>query len=84
MHFYSPWNGGRFPRGGRAWDPMSPPAGTPRRPSRSILRKDREMGQAGLTKTEAENLLDWLEANGCKHFEVSTTTEQHFAVRWWN
>ena len=81
MHFYSPRNGGRLPR---AWAALPAPASAPRRPARLKSRPGREMGRADLTKTEAERLLDWLEANGCRHFEVCTTPEQRFAVRWWN
>jgi hypothetical protein len=42
------------------------------------------MGQSGLTKTEADDLLDWLEANGCHHFELASVSTETFAVRWWN
>jgi CheY-like chemotaxis protein len=35
----------------------------------------------GLTKTEAENLLDWLEANGYPPGEVDYETDKGFAVR---
>jgi hypothetical protein len=42
------------------------------------------MRKSGLTKTEADDLLDWLEANGCRHFELVATSEAGFAVRWWD
>jgi hypothetical protein len=37
---------------------------------------------AGLTKEEAEELLDWLEANGCQHMELTLQTDERFAVRY--
>jgi hypothetical protein len=36
----------------------------------------------GLTRTEAEELLDWLEANGYRERELSFQPEQSFQVRW--
>jgi hypothetical protein len=36
----------------------------------------------GLTKAEAEALLDWLEAKGCDSRELSYQDEQGFTVRW--
>jgi hypothetical protein len=42
------------------------------------------MGKSGLTKTEADDLLDWLEANGYEHYELVAVNDQSFAVRWWN
>jgi hypothetical protein len=36
----------------------------------------------GLTRTEAEELLDWLEANGYGERELSFQPEQGFQVRW--
>jgi hypothetical protein len=35
-----------------------------------------------LTKTEAETLLDWLEAHGYAQREVVYVPEQGFTVRW--
>jgi hypothetical protein len=37
---------------------------------------------ARLSKTEAERLLDWLEAHGYAQREVSYEDEQGFTVRW--
>jgi hypothetical protein len=37
---------------------------------------------ADLRKTEAEDLLDWLEANGYTHLGISSMTEQKFSVCW--
>jgi hypothetical protein len=42
------------------------------------------MGKSGMTKTEADDLLDWLEANGYGCVELSETPDHSFAVRWWN
>jgi hypothetical protein len=36
-----------------------------------------------LTKTEADDLLDWLEMHGFHHYEITSTIEKKFAVRWW-
>lgn len=36
---------------------------------------------SGLDKTEAEQLLDWLEASGCRHRQVALN-DDGFAVRW--
>jgi hypothetical protein len=85
MHFYPPRNDGRFPRGIRRAGNVPFRAGKSH-PNlfRAKNRRDREMRRADLTKTQAETLLDWLEAKGCRHFEVFTTSEQFFAVRWWN
>jgi hypothetical protein len=55
---------------------------TPRDPA------DRDPGAAtqewvvGLTRTEAEELLDWLEANGLAALEVAFDEPSGFAVRW--
>jgi DNA-binding response OmpR family regulator len=38
--------------------------------------------RSGLTKEEAEKLLDWLEANGCRHPEVAYKDGEGFLVRW--
>lgn len=35
-----------------------------------------------LDKCEAERLLDWLEANGYSHREVSLAEDGSFTVRW--
>jgi len=37
---------------------------------------------SGLTKTQAENVLDWLEAHGYRHCEVSYVNEKGFVVRY--
>jgi hypothetical protein len=36
----------------------------------------------GLTKAEAEDLLDWLEANGYRRFELDFADGEGFVVRW--
>ena len=36
----------------------------------------------GLNKTDAERLLDWLEAHGVAQREVNYLDEQGFTVRW--
>jgi hypothetical protein len=36
----------------------------------------------GLTKTEAEELLDWLEANGYPDRELCPQSEAGYMVRW--
>ncbi len=46
--------------------------------------KSDAMRRSGLVKTDAEDLLDWLEAHGCQHFEISSLSGDSFAVRWWN
>ena len=38
--------------------------------------------RSGLTKAEAEELLDWLEANGYSHRELGYENGQGFVVRW--
>jgi DNA-binding response OmpR family regulator len=40
------------------------------------------VSRSGLTKAEAERLLDWLEANGCRHREVAHEEGVGFVVRW--
>jgi hypothetical protein len=35
-----------------------------------------------LTKTRAEQLLDWLENHGLRDFELLVDAEQGFVVRW--
>ncbi len=37
---------------------------------------------SGLTKSEAEQLLDWLEANGHQRAELTCPDERSFTVRW--
>ena len=46
--------------------------------------KNEAMRRSGLVKTDAEDLLDWLEAHGCRHFEISSLSGDSFAVQWWN
>jgi hypothetical protein len=41
------------------------------------------MGQSELTKAEASDLLDWLESNGCRRFELVAADDRGFAVQWW-
>jgi hypothetical protein len=42
------------------------------------------MARTGLEKTEAEDLLDWLEANGYHNFELAPITDNSFSVSWSN
>ena len=56
---------------------------TPRPAGESAPEVD-GMRRSGLVKTEAEDLLDWLEANGCAKYEISSMSGNTFAVRWWN
>ena len=46
----------------------------------TYLPRSREA--SGLTKAEAEELLDWLRANGCKDWEVAYKEGNGFLVRW--
>lgn len=55
-----------------------------RLPAGKIAAPVDQMYRFGLEKTEAEDLLDWLEANGCPHYEISSTGADKFAVHWWN
>ena len=83
MHYYSPGDRGRWPS--RTWKMGG---------LRLNLRLPRSycaigavavpMRQSGLTKTEADDLLDWLESNGCRRFELLASGDREFAVRWWN
>ncbi len=41
-----------------------------------------EVCRSGLTKADAERLLDWLEANGCRQREVNYEEGKGFIVRW--
>jgi hypothetical protein len=41
-----------------------------------------ERSLSGLTKSEAEELLDWLEITGCQNRTVCQDAEAGFAVRW--
>jgi hypothetical protein len=77
MHYYSPGQCGRWPI--RAWRP----GGHGLRPAR-VLAMSAPLGKFGLTKTEADDLLDWLESNGCRHFELVPTRDDGFTVRWWD
>jgi hypothetical protein len=36
----------------------------------------------GLTRTEAERLLDWLEVRSCQEREMTLDSETGFTVRW--
>src|SRR5262249_20238307 len=47
----------------------------------AVLRP-RMMCRSGLSKTEAENLLDWLEANGYQKRELLWLDGSYFTVRW--
>ena len=81
MHFFSSWHRGigrnranRIENGGHIMPSLSTRSG-------ALLLA---MRQSGLTKTEADDLLDWLEANGCCRYELVQTATDGFAVRWWN
>ena len=59
-----------------------------RRPDlQALLNEERDMKRvepfcvSGLTKTEAEELLDWLEGHGCVGAEVSYLAETGFVIR---
>jgi hypothetical protein len=85
MHYFFPLNDEYFQRGNRrsssALDRLSK---AQRRSRPSQLADVGAMGKNGLTKTEADDLLDWLEANGYQHYEVCSVNEDSFSVRWWN
>lgn len=49
------------------------------RPGNFVAARETSKYIAGLSKTEAEDLLDWLEANGRSNFEL-TCSENGFAV----
>jgi len=42
------------------------------------------MRVAGLTKSQAEELLDWLEANGYRDYHLSYTADKGFTVHYSN
>jgi hypothetical protein len=85
MHYFSPWNGERFPKGNRRWNFGVRVVGRTRNVSPSSqVHAVSAMGKSGLTKTQADDLLDWLEANGYEHYEISAVNEQSFSVRWWD
>jgi hypothetical protein len=50
--------------------------------AQSLDAEERE--RSGLVKTDAEDLLDWLEAHGCAKYEISSANGETFAVHWWN
>jgi hypothetical protein len=82
MHHYSRRYRDRFPTGNRQNRPVLLQH-SPRALCHQGTLCD-AMGRAGLTKTEADDLLDWLEASGCRHYEVSSFSGKSFAVRWWS
>lgn len=51
--------------------------------NRHVLEPTGSTVVAGLTKTEAEELLDWLEANGIDNRELTQADDQGFVVRYW-
>lgn len=55
------------------------PGAKPDRPDREGDRWDR---RERLNKTEAERLLDWLEANGYSQRDASLAEDGSFTVRW--
>ena len=69
--------------------PAAPAVAPPRRSTDSLElehRADdtpaRDTWIGGLTKTQAEELLDWLEAHGCPHATLSLDGDNGFAVRY--
>jgi PAS domain S-box-containing protein len=62
------------PQSGEATAVPLPPEEQPRSPSVE--------SRSGLTKTEAEEVLDWLEANGFQKQELRYEGEKGFTVRW--
>ncbi len=84
MRLFSFWNCLLQPVVEVGWagsrDVESAPAGPPA--DKPATEAD-GMRCSGLVKTEAEDLLDWLEANGCANYEISSMSGNTFAVRWW-
>lgn len=81
MKLFSSWNCLFYPFLGLGW------AGSHPAESASAPQPAPEidgMRRCGLVKTEAEDLLDWLEANGCAKYEITSLSGNTFAVRWWN
>jgi hypothetical protein len=84
MLYYSRRYGDRFARGKRLGQEGPIPSEHFQTALCHAHGNARAMGRTGLSKTEADDLLDWLEASGCRHFEISSNSGQCFAVRWWN
>ncbi len=85
MHYYSPGNRGRWPS--RTWRMGG--LGLDLRPPRVFysmcaVSLAAPMRKSGLTKTEAHDLLDWLESNGCPRLELATSGSGGFSVHWWD
>jgi hypothetical protein len=85
MHYYSPAERGRWPS--RTWRPGG--IGLDLRPPRIIsttskLSGSRVKRKAGLNKTEAGDLMDWLESSGCNRFELVYSGSDGFDVCWWD
>jgi len=55
---------------------LSPPPLAPQRSSAPLCRP-------GLTRREAEQLLQWLGANGCPHIELSLNGNRFGVTYWW-
>jgi hypothetical protein len=51
-------------------------------PERGATDADGWQCRERLNKSEAEKLLDWLEANGCSQKEVTLVDDGSFRVRW--
>jgi hypothetical protein len=51
--------------------------------TREVIEATGTRAVGGLSKTEAEELLDWLEANGVQNRELVCADEQGFTVRYW-
>jgi hypothetical protein len=48
--------------------------------SRPVTKPQRAIRVSGLNKSEAEDLLDWLEANGYRDYKISYAPGQGFTV----
>ena len=48
--------------------------------SEALPTSPKTLHKTGLTKTEAEDLMDWLEAHGYRQLQLSYTSGQGFAV----
>ena len=52
--------------------------------SRLAAQRSRTMRVVGLTKSQAEDLLDWLEANGYRDYQLVYTAGKGFTVSFSN
>jgi hypothetical protein len=65
------------------WSPLRSPHATSVDAPPPTLPTD-TLTVSGLTKTQAEEFLDWLEAHGCRHYELCRPTPQGYTIhyRW--